>query len=139
MNTQSIPGITKIGYLECSKLSPQLTLKSIAGLPIAIFSDITYVTFSGEPTCEAVSSDDNNGRSEKTSLKFTTTQHIPDDVPIAFVICCANGQDYVIGAKERPFPIVKITKSTGTAKGDASSFRVEISHIAIKSLLPITV
>lgn len=139
MSAISLPGIYKIGYLECSKLSPQLTMKYIAGVPIAILTDLVNVIFSGEPTCEAVSDNDNNGRSEKTTLKFTTTQTIPCESPIAFVVECVNGKKYLIGAKERPFPTVKITTISGTASGNVSSYSVEISHSAIKSLLPVAV
>lgn len=139
MSTISLPGIFKIGFLECSNLSPQLALKSIAGVPIAILTDITEVFFSGKPTCEAVSDNDNNGRCEKTTLKFVTTQIIPEDRPLAFVVQCVNGENYIVGAKERPFPIVKITNDTGTDSGNASSYSVEITHSAIKSLLPVAV
>lgn len=139
MSTLSLPGIRKIGFLECSKLSSQMMMKSIAGVPIAILTDIVNVIFSGEPTCVSVDDNDNNGRAEKSTLKFTTTQEIPNDKPIAFVVQCVNGKSYIIGTKERPFPIVKITNNTGTASGDVSSFSVEISHIAIKSLLSVVV
>lgn len=139
MSTISLPGIFKIGFLECSKLAPQLALKSIAGVPIAILTEITDVIFSGEATCEAVSENDNNGKSEKTTLKFTTTQKIPDNSPLAFVVQCVNGQKFLVGAKERPYPIVKITTDTGTTSGNASAYFVEITHIALKSLLSVTV
>lgn len=139
MSTISLPGIFKIGFLECSKLAPQLALKSIAGVPIAILTEITDVIFWGEATCEAVSDNDNNGKSEKTTLKFTTTQKIPDNCPLAFVIQCVNGQKFLVGAKERPYPIVKITNNTGTASGNASAYSVEITHSAVKSLLSVAV
>lgn len=139
MSTTSLPGIFKIGFLECSKLAPQLALKSIAGVPIAILTDITNVIFSGLPTCEAVNDNDNNGRSEKTTLKFTTTQKIPEVRPLAFVIHCVNGQIFLVGSKERPYPIIKITNNTGTASGSVSAYSVEITHSAIKSLLSVAV
>lgn len=139
MSTISLPGIFKIGFLECSKLAPQLALKSIAGVPIAILTEITDVIFSGDATCEAVSDNDNNGRSEKTTLKFTTTQKIPDNSPLAFVVECVNGQKFLVGAKECPYPIVKITNNTGTATGNASAYSVEITHSAVKSLLSVAV
>lgn len=139
MSTISLPGIFKIGFLECSNLSPQLELKAIAGVPIAILTDITDVIFSGEPTCEAVSENDNNGRIEKTSLKFFTTQKIPDDRPLAFTVQCVNGKKFLVGAKERPFPILKITTDTGTTSGNVAAYSVEITHSAIKSLLPVII
>jgi len=70
MSTISLPGIFKIGFLECAKLAPQLALKSIVGVPIAILTEITDVIFSGEATCEAVSDNDNNGKSEKNNTEI---------------------------------------------------------------------
>lgn len=139
MNTQSLPGIFKIGFLECEKLSPQLALKSMADLPVAILTDVVNVIFYGTPTCDAISDGDNNGRSEKTTLKFLTSQTIPTDTHIAFVIQCINGQNYIIGAKEAPFPIVKIETSTGSIDGNPSVFSVEVTHMALKSLLSVAV
>lgn len=139
MCTQSLPGIFKIGFLECSKLSPQLAMKSISGIPIAVLTDIVNVQFSGEPTCEAVSDNDNNGRIEKTTLKFTTTQNLTVDKPVAFVVQCVNGKKYLIGSKEPPYPILKITNDTGKPSGNVSAYSVEITHSAIKSLLLVAV
>lgn len=139
MNTISLPGIRKIGYIACVKLSPNVALKSLAGIPIAVLTDITDVVFFGEPICDVVTDDDNNGRSEKTSLKFTTNQAIPTDKPLAWVVKCVNGSTWLIGSQERPYPIVKIITNTGTVSSNASISSVEITHTAIKSLLPVAV
>lgn len=139
MNTFSLPGILKIGYVKCDSLSPQLELKAIAKVPIAILSEITNIVFSNEPSCKAVSEVDNNGRYQKTTLEFTTTQEIPTDDHIAFVIQCVNGKNFLIGTKERPFPVVKISDDTGSRSGNASSATVEVTHSALKSLLPIVI
>lgn len=139
MNTLSLPSIAKIGYVKCESLSPQLELKAIAKVPVAIFSEITDIVFSNEPTCKAVSEVDSNGRFQKTTLEFTTTQELPTDEHIAFIIQCVNGKKFLIGTKERPFPVVKISDDTGTRSGNAASSYVEVSHSAIKSLLPIVI
>lgn len=139
MNDLSLPGILKIGFLECSKLSPQLTLKSLSDVPIAVFSEIIYVNFYGEPTCDAVNNNDCNGRVEKSTLKFITTDKIPDNKPLAFVVHCVNGAKYLIGTKEPPYPVVKISTETGKTGGDASAYSVEITYSSIKSLLSVAV
>lgn len=139
MRTLSLPGIFKIGYLEAEKLSPQLMLKSQAGIPIAVLTDIVDVAFIGKPTCSAVSEDDNNGRSEKTTLVFSTLQDIPTDRALAWVVQCVNGKNYLIGTKERPSPIMKISEDLGAPSGNVSAIEIEITHIALKSLLPVAV
>lgn len=139
MKTLSLPGIRKIGYVNCSALSPELMMKSIAGAPIAILTDIKDVPFTGEPSCKAVDDNDNNGRCEKSTLEFITTSKIPVSSPIAFIVQCVNGKQYIIGTAEAPFPIVKITNDTGARAGNASAFAVEVTHSAIKSLIEINI
>ena len=139
MRTLSLPGIFKIGYLEAEKLSPQLMLKSQAGIPIAVLTDIVDVAFIGKPTCSAVSEDDNNGRSEKTTLVFSTLQDIPPGRALAWVVQCVNGRKYLIGTKEGPYPIMKTSEDLGVPSGNVSAKEIEITHIALKSLLLVAV
>ena len=139
MNTLSLPGIAKIGYVKCESLSPQLELKAISKVPVTIFSEITNIVFSNEPTCKAVSEVDSNGRFQKTTLEFTTAQELPTDEHIAFIIQCVNGKNFLIGTKERPFPVIKISEDSGSRSGNASSSYIEVTHSSIKSLLPIVI
>ena len=47
-----------------------------------------------------------------------------------------NGMSYIIGQREKPRPIVKVTQDTGTPDGDPAVFSVEIQLYAQKSLIP---
>ena len=51
-----------------------------------------------------------------------------------FVIETVDGDKYVIGAKERPYPTVKISRSTGQPDGDPSVRKYEVSFTAKKAL-----
>lgn len=116
-----------------------MMLKSIAGMPVAIFSDVVYVSFFDPATCETVNNFDNHGRVENTTLKFSTLDHIPETGTVAWVVECVNGNSYLIGCKERPHPIVKISSDSGTPDSKPSVKTVEITHQAIKSLIKVVV
>ena len=133
----SLPGIKKIGFVECSKLAPQLMNKSIAGLPISVDSPVTDIPFTGDASCDASNAPQNNGRLEKSTVSFITTMELPTNDNLAFVVECANGRKYIIGRKEAPFPLVSVTRKSGTPGGDASSNYVEVSLSQIKSLLEV--
>ena len=138
-NCQSLPGIKFVGYVDCDKLQREMMYKSLAGIPVGIFTDITPIVFCGVPTCEAVSNYNSNGRVEQTTLKFKTLDTMPTSRHIAFVVTDCNGKSYVVGQHEPPRPIVKITKNTGTPDGDPSVLAVEVTLSAPQSLIPIRI
>ena len=77
MITQSLPGITSLGYVPSERLQRQIMQKALAGLPVGVFTDIAPINFVGVPTCVTQSDYDNNGRLEKASLKFVTNDFFP--------------------------------------------------------------
>lgn len=134
--TQSLPGIKFIGYVSSDNLQREMMNKSLAGLPVGIFTDITPICYAGVPTCIAESTYNNNGRIEQTTLRFKTLYNLPTSRHIAFVVTDCNGQSYIIGQREKPRPIVKITRDTGTPNGDPAVCSVEVTLYAQKSLIP---
>ncbi len=136
--TQSLPGIKFIGYVLADNLQREMMNKHLANLPVGIFTDITPIAFCGVPTCEAVSTYNNNGRIEQTTLRFKTLDDLPIYRHVAYVVTDCNNQSYIIGQREKPRPIVKVTRDTGTPNGDPSVASVEITLYAQKSLIPCT-
>ena len=136
--TQSLPGIKFIGYVLADNLQREMMNKHLANLPVGIFTDITPIAFCGVPTCEAVSTYNNNDRIEQTTLRFKTLDDLPTYRHVAYVVTDCNNQSYIIGQREKPRPIVKITRDTGTPNGDPAVASVEITLYAQKSLIPCT-
>lgn len=139
MTTVSLPGIKSIGYVPTELLQRQIMMKHLAGLPVGLYTTVTPIEFCGAPTCDAVSNYNNNGRIEQTTLRFKTLGTVPTSSHIAFVVTDCNGQSYIIGQREKPRPIVKITRQTGTPSGDSAVQEVEVTLYAQKSLIPCTI
>ena len=137
--TQSLPGIKSLGYVSADRLQREIMYKHLAGQPVGIFTDITPIAFVGVPTCEAVSQYNNNGRIEQTTLRFKTLDDMPSSRHIAFIVTDCNNRTYIIGQRENPRPIVKITQNTGTPDGDPAVFIVEVTLYAQKSLIPCSI
>ena len=114
-------------------------LKYLAGLSVGVFTDVKPIAFVGVPTCEAVSSYNNNGRIEQTTLRFSTLDEMPVNSHVAYIITDCNGQSYIIGQREKPRPIVKISTDTGTPTSDPAVKTVEITLYAQKSLIPCSI
>lgn len=132
---QSLPGIQKVWYIPCADLPDDVVYRSVAGIPILLLETPSVsITLKGEAVCEVEKSYDNNSYIEKAKLTFLSLDDAPTYNHPAFVIKTVNGETYLIGSKERPYPTVKITSSTGQPDGDASVRKYEVSFTAKKAL-----
>ena len=132
----SLPGIKKVWYVSHTELPDDVIYKAVVDMPIALPATTTEINLKGEATCEVEQSPDNNCYIEKVKLSFPTLDDVPTQDFPAFVIQTIDGSKYVIGAKERPYPAVKITRSTGRPDGDPSVRKYEVSFTARKALIP---
>ena len=130
----SLPGITHVWYILRDYLPDDVVYRAVAGIPISFDGQPTEVNLKGSAICEVEQSFDNNSYIEKTKLAFLSLDDVPVDQHPAFVIQTVNGDRYVIGAKERPYPTVKITRSTGQLDGEPSVRKYEVSFMAKKAL-----
>ena len=134
MKCLSLPGITKAWYIQRDYLPDDVVYRSVAAIPISFQEQPISINIKGEAVCEVEKSYDNNSYIEKAKLTFLTLDDVPTDQHPAFVIRTVNDEYYAIGAKERPYPTVKITRSTGQPDGDASVRKYEVSFTAKKDL-----
>lgn len=137
--TQSLPGIKFIGHVPSVNLQREIMYKHLAGIPVGVFTDITPIAFCGVPTCGAESIYNNNGRIEQVTLRFKTLDALPLQRHVAYIVTDCNGQSYIIGQREKPRPIVKVTRDTGTPNGDPAVWTVEITLYAQKALIPCSI
>ena len=134
MKCLSLPGITKVWFILRDYLPDDVVYRSVAGIPVSLQEQPISVTLKGSAICEVDQSFDNNSYIEKTKLTFYTLDDVPTDQHPAFVIQTVDGNIYVIGAKERPYPTVRITRSTGQLDGEPSVKKYEVSFTAKKAL-----
>ena len=133
---QILPGVKEIGWVRCEHLVNDIALRGISMMPVPVLTDIHNVAFFDEPTCECVTENDNGNRTDTAKLKFSAEDLLPIKENLAFVVTAIDGNSYIIGAHEAPFPVVKLTISFGNANGDGAGCIYEITHTAIKSLVP---
>ena len=136
MSCISLPGITAISYLPCTDLPADLIYQALTDCPVTITSSATEIDLKSIPTCELEESPDNNTQTEKAKLSFTTLDTFPTSTPLAFLITTAAGSHYILGARERLYPTVKVTTNTSKPDADAAVHRYEVSFTARKALIP---
>ena len=130
---QSLPNIVAIFTVPCASLVPNIMEKYISGIPVAIYPLPTAIEHHGTASCEAEQEYDNGGYSEKTVLQFTSTDDIRQFPPLAFVIKDAQGQHYIIGNHEVPYPMIEVTKSVDK---DTNVYSYKVTFTRQKSLVP---
>ena len=131
----SLPGIYKVAYLQCEELPPNITYKAISGVPVGVYATPKVIETDGKAECDTETDIDNNSSLEKVTLKFSTLVSLPTHLHIAFVIYTVSGNNYIIGCKEAPYPIVKVKSTTGTPDGQRNIINYEISFTARKALV----
>ena len=134
--TQSLPNIISIYTVPCSGLSPNITEKFLAGIPIGVFPLPTAIEHYGNAKCEAEQEYVNGSYSEKTVLLFTSKQDISQYPAPAFVIKDAQGDTFLIGTREAPFPMVEITE---TIDKEENIKAYKVTFTRRKSLVPCSV
>ena len=132
---QKLPGIKYLGYVQGKYLQRQMMQKSLVGIPVGIMTDTKEIAFAGQPTCEATSDYDNGGRIEKTTLKFVTGERIDLSQDTAFVVTDVENRSYVIGTREKPHPIVRVSRFSGETQGAPAAFSYEVTLYAHRSLI----
>ena len=127
----SLPGIAQIGYCLCENIQPNIVLKHSSGIPVGVFTEIIPIRFHGSPSCETTEEYDNNGRKVVTSLTFVTNDNIPIYKHLAFVITDASGTSFIIGSRERPYPVVKSSATSGNPSGESNATTYEIKWSSV--------
>ena len=133
---QSLPDIIAIYQVPCSSLTANITERFRAHAPVRVSQGLTLIEHYGKASCEAEQQFDNGGYSEKTVLQFSTNEEISQYPPLAFVITDAQGQSYIIGTREQPYPMVEITKSIDK---EANVNNVKVTFTRRKSLVPCSI
>lgn len=136
-DTQRLPGVKLIGWLDCNSLPARADLHGITGTPLRIFAGITPVWFVDEPQCKCVTSRERGCISDTATLEFSTTERLPIHRRLGFVVVDQEGAKWLIGAKEPPFPVVECTAEMGAPSGKQSVLTYKVTHKALRSLVAV--
>lgn len=141
MNTtrQILPGVKAIYQLECNHLLENVALRGICKMSVPVLTALNEVEIFDNAECECQTERSDSASIDTATLKFQCEKYLPSHLHLGFVVVDVNGDSYLIGAKEPPFPIVKVQRKCGTPGDDSSCYRYEVSHTAVKSLIPCTI
>lgn len=136
MNKNTLPGIVEICFIRCADIPPHSMLASMCNATVVLNLDSKPVKFYGFPQLKWEGGLTNGSRQEKSTLQFASSDILPENERIAFVVTTAGGNQYLIGAREPNYPIISFSESAGVPDGEAAVRTYTITHIAIKSIIP---
>lgn len=135
-NSFSLPGIKCIAHINANTLPSDITLQAIAGVPVGVFQDMSHLHTTGEPTCVCTRNNAHNGSSQTVELTFQTTEDLPQDYPLAFLLIDAMDQAYLVGVREAPHPAIEATTDKGTPSGESNTTTYKVNYTAPRALIP---
>ncbi len=94
------------------------------------------IPFFGEPECKCQRKKSTAGYEDTATLKFLTSDELPNGIPLGFIVTDINDNSFLIGSREAPHPIIECEHRTGSPNGDAAGYLCEVKHVAIRSLIP---
>lgn len=133
---QILPGVRRIGYVDSRFLPKGVPLHGICNNPVPVLTAINWIPFFGDPDCRCHSEKEGGWYQDTATLKFSTSRYLPVGRTLGFIVEDVNGNTYIIGQQEPPFPKVICDKVLGTPSGDTACLLYDITHVSIKSLVP---
>lgn len=130
---QSLPGIKNISILPCAELPLHAMAKCMSNIPVGINCDASNLDIYPECSLEVESKYTNGDYFENLSLEFTSTTRIPKNPKMAFVITDIEGHNYLIGTKERPFPVIEYTREIS---GSRNIYDTKVTFSGKRALIP---
>ncbi len=132
-----LPGISRIAYVLAEGLSPHIAMQAIAKVPVGVFARLSFLSFDKRTAlCETETELDNNDTLETVTLTFYSNDDLPTG-HLCFVVTLVNGEKFLIGTNEAPFPVVKREQSSGLPDGDSHTTKYTISYSSQVVLVPI--
>ena len=126
---ESLPGIRHIAFVDAEALTPHITLQALAKIPVGIFARLSSISFDRRTAlCETETEFDNNSTLETATLTFASAETLPKNRKLCFVISLVNGEQWLLGTHEPPFPFVKKEASSGLPDGDANIINYTVNY-----------
>lgn len=132
----SLPGVKAISWLLANALSAGTQYQAMAGITVSINYKPTTVTYVGEPELTCEGSNAGNGNEETATLSFQSCEVLPYFENLAFIVTDMDGQTFLIGSEEAPYPLLTRTRVVGTPDGEPHRFTYEVKYTSIHALIP---
>lgn len=134
--TQILPGIKFIGWLYSRNLPFRVDLTAVCGRPVVLMTDVHQIMFTSEPECVCKTERKGVAYQDTVTLKFRSTETLECGTGLALVVTDVEGHSWLIGSREAPGAVLEFDRNSGLPSGDAAGTAYQVTHVAIKSMVP---
>lgn len=129
--------INCVSVIECGLLQ-NLSIIPGHGVLLNYWRNFQPLPLVGLAQCEVTSKLQDNSRSFTTVLTCRLSEHFNvADRQLAFLVTCVNGDRFLIGSAERPYPVVNTTDSMPGNVSDPSGCSLNVQYIDTFGLLKV--
>lgn len=134
-----LPGVKTVEICEISSLPDDIMEKYLSGEQISLNNDFYILCIKGIGSCDTIDKIENNQSISETKLVFFMEQQpIRYNTFMAYRITDITGHKYLIGTKERPFPIRQVVRNNPSTMNNKKGYTITISYTNIVSLIPLS-
>lgn len=135
--TQVLHNICKLAVIETCKLG-DITIIHGLGVMLNRWHDFEDLEISGLAQCEISSKVDNKSKLFTTTLSARLPEHFDSlDKSLAFLVTCVNGERFLIGTNEAPYPIVNTSDSFPGKTNEVSGCSLSVEFTDSLGLLAV--
>lgn len=131
---QLLPGIIKIQAVKAAQLPADISLRHQVGLPLTIVGDFAGTPILGTSTGTLTSKYDHNYYVQTAEIAIRTTERLRFSDRMAFVITTVNGNSFLLGTKEPPYPILLEGATFGKPDEESSCYDYTLSYVSPQAL-----
>ncbi len=135
-STQILPGIKFIGWVYSRHLPFRVDLMAVCGHMVVLMTDVHPIIFTSDPECVCKTERKGAAYQDTVTLKFRSTEHLECGIGLGFVVIDVEGNSWLIGSREAPGAVLDLDRNCGLPSGDAAGFAYQVSHVAIRSMVP---
>ena len=135
--TQLLRNICDVSYIEAYKLH-NLTYIHGVGVMLNMWRDFKPLPLVGLASCEITSKHEGHQTMFETKLSAFLSEHFDvRDRHLCYQITCVNGDRFLIGDIERPYPITTVQDIMPDKESDKSGCQLSVEYTDTIGFLPI--
>lgn len=135
--TQVLHNVCKLAFIDTQQLQG-ITLIHGSGVMLNYWRDFEELQLVGLANCEVTSKVENRTKLFTTSLTAHLSEHFDTrNRHLAFLATCVDGDRFLIGSNESPYPIINTTDSLPGKETDRSGCSLTVEYTDTLGLMPV--